>query len=210
MSRNQSPRVPATPTEIEIMRDLVAQGKSASEIAAILGRTKSSVIHNVNHKKLGPWLRKPGKTPRDLSIIPPNFALFWQTKTQKQLGRHYAVSNMAIAHWVRALGLKRPVKEQPPKYPPVASRRSARGAPCKTKNVSGVPGHKYAPFSVGFRDASAPGQAADTLRRDGWKVHRCNAAGIYDPAGSMWQCGRLLITTEELIERADRLMRKAA
>lgn len=53
------------------------------------------------------------------------------------------------------------------------------------------------------RDMSEAGQAADFLRRLG-PVYRCNALGRADFTGSMWRYGNVILSSADLIARAER------
>lgn len=194
----RAPRATVTPAELEIITRLIAEGKSAAEIGDALGRTKRSVIHIVTYRHMGPFLSRSGPKPSEM-IIPDDFAERWVYTTHAILGRHYRVGNATVTKWARELGLVRERK--------VPERRVSNPTIDYTpRAVSRIPGHKPAPFANIFRDPTPAGRAADILRKDGWRVHRCNATGIYDPKGNMWQCGRVRVTEAELIERADRVL----
>jgi hypothetical protein len=59
------------------------------------------------------------------------------------------------------------------------------------------------------RDTSPDGEAADYLRRFG-PVYRCNSVGRPDIAGKFWRRGSAVLTSAELIERADYLRSREA
>ncbi len=195
---------PVLDTEVDIIRRLIAEGKSAAEVAAVVDRTIRAVKSIVSYRSLGPFTKRSASsrnTSRDRAV-PDGFAALWAVKTQTQLREHYRVGKQTITEWVRMAGLTRTRAE----WVPVTRRETTPSIATSTRTVSRIPGNRLAPFGNIYRDPTRAGQAADVLRKDGWKVHRCNAAGIYDPAGSLWQCGRVRVTEAELIERADRVL----
>lgn len=52
--------------------------------------------------------------------------------------------------------------------------------------------------------------AVGNLRRNGWIVHLCNERGAYDPKGKLWRVGNLVLTEDQLIERAAKYERLVA
>lgn len=52
--------------------------------------------------------------------------------------------------------------------------------------------------------------AADVLRAERWTVYRCNPRGAYFEKGKFWRVGNVVVTPEELLQRAAKYQRKAA
>lgn len=106
------------------------------------------------------------------------------------LVRYYKASEQTIRRWLKETGLK----------------------PGKTIYSRGLDkaGRPYVAKISTFNSKSIYDEAADTLRRKGWIVYRCTHKGIYLKSGNHWRIGNLVITSDELLERANRIRSKAA
>jgi transposase len=195
MMRQVSPRVTALPAEIETIRSMVAQGKSAQTIGNALGRTKRSIIGLVKRKKLGPWLSGSGRPAHNTTTMPDGFAAMWQTMSNASLAKHYGRSSSTIHKWVKNSGLQRPAGVRltaPKQSAPVAKPRLV---------ITAAAGHKPTRVEI-YRDQSPAGLAVTYLRKLS-PVYRCNANGRHDVAGKFWLRGHTVLTDADVIERAD-------
>ncbi len=52
--------------------------------------------------------------------------------------------------------------------------------------------------------------AADVLRAERWAVFRCDEKGKADQKGRYWRAGMVILTPDDLLQRADRYRRRAA
>jgi hypothetical protein len=197
MTRPVSPRVTALPAEIETIRTMIAGGETGDQIGAVLGRTKSSVMHIVQRNNLGPWLSRKGCAPRDTSVIPDDFVQMWQTMMQRDLALHYKRSALTISIWTKGKGLVRIYD--------IAKARSAKRPPEQRKKprlvITAAAGHKPARVEI-YRDQSPAGLAVTYLRKLS-PVYRCNENGRHDEAGKFWLRGHTVLTDADVIERAD-------
>lgn len=106
------------------------------------------------------------------------------------LSRYYKASEKTVRRWLAEVGMK-PGKS--------VARRGLDKA-----------GRPYVASVSGFASKSIYDEAADTLRRERWIVYRCTHKGAYLKKGNYWRVGNLVITPEELLERAERIRRRAA
>jgi transposase len=96
-----------TPARREQLRELVASGLTARDIAPAFGLTRKAIIEAVRRHELGPWLAKPGSKRGDTNHIPADFAALWQGKSLMELAAHYHRSTSTVALWTKRLGLVR-------------------------------------------------------------------------------------------------------
>lgn len=188
-------QTPTTPAEREAIRALVAQSKTAKEIAAETGRTDKSIVYIVRTFKLGPWLGRSSHT-RDTSHIPDDFAQRWRTSSQCDLAKHYERSGSTISLWTKRMGLVRSTAARLHSVPKPKPVPKARNKPFRLHG-----GHKP-PETVVFRDMTATGLAVEFLRRLG-PVSRCREDGHLDPAGTMWRRGSRTLSDAEIVALAD-------
>jgi len=175
-----------TTTRLAEVRAMIADGKSAKEIAAAIGTTRSSVLHVAKKYDLGPWKSLPG-TPkgsvRRSRLAPGGFVDAYATMSTKELMAHYSCGPVAITRWIAELGLTRPKGWHSSRCARTSEREPAR-APAK---LSGHHATAYRPnLHRPHRDHSLAGEAAEFLRGKG-PIMRCNAQGDYDPKGHFWQ-----------------------
>lgn len=190
-----------TAAQLQELKALVTSGMVARDIAPKFGRTRKSVIDAVRRNGLGPW---PSQTGSNTTRIPADFAELWQTNSLLWLSAHFECSLSTAAGWAKLLGLVR-----------------ARGAHITARKVEAKPAkpaplrlikpnaYQNAPVNKFQRDMSAPGQAADFLRKFG-PVYRCDVRGRPLSDGFFWRRGNAVMTDDELIERADWMRSKAA
>lgn len=188
-------------SEIVQLRDLIAVGKTSSEVADIMGRPQKSVLSVALHHKLGPWKSCPARnTKPDRDSLAERMA----TSTMAELSDAYQVSAKTVYLWAHQYGLptkrdlgltehqKRQRSERVRKQAVVqqASRAFTRQSFTIQARTEGYQ-----------RDMSEAGQAADFMRRDR-RVFRCDISGNQSQGGKYWMCGIVWMTDAELIERA--------
>lgn len=190
-----------TGAELQRIKAHVASGMNAREISLVSGRTRKAIISAVQKHSLGPWVGKPGSRPGDTNHIPADFAEMWKTKSQRELAEHYGRSTSTINTWSKRLGLWHQrgahIVREAPEALPVPK-------PAKPLRIVKRNAYQTAPVDRAFRDTSHAGQAADFLRRFG-AVYRCNERGGADANGSRWRRGSAILTSADIIERAERL-----
>jgi len=188
---------PATPAEREAIRTLVAQSKTAKEIAAITGRSDKSIVYIVRTFKLGPWLGRSSHT-QTTEHIPTDFAQRWRTSSQADLAKHYERSGSTISLWTKRMGLVRSTAARlhsVPKPKPVPKSLN------KPFRMHG--GHKP-PETVVYRDMGPVGLAVEYLRKLS-AVSRCREDGRLDPAGMFWRRGSKTLTDQDVVALADEI-----
>jgi len=111
------------------------------------------------------------------------------------LGVNPKVASRIMREW----GLWEGRQAAAPKPEPVTDNR------WKFRKPAGAP-----PTPVNFyqRDMSIAGQAQELLQNDRWTVFRCDENRQADKNGKFWICGSQHVTSEELIERAERAARR--
>ena len=123
---------------------------------------------------------------------PADFAALAPTMTKSQLHRHYNTSWDALTRWLVETGT---TPADPPK---------ARHQPTYFRNN---PQHR---IHRDVRQTDIYDDAADVIRRERFAVHRCDDRGRYAPKGGFWRVGIVILTPDELLQRADKYRRKAA
>lgn len=190
----------------DTLRDLIKQGLRSADVAEQMPFSRGSIIDAAARYGLGPWLSKPGVKAKASAAIPRDFAKKRERMTKAQLCRHYRRGMTTISAWESALKLppkvREPRKTKVKWAPPVNDK--PRAIPANTSTKPTTPIDRYQ------RDMSAEGQAQEVLQRDGWVVYRCTSTGMPSHGGSHWQCGRLVVTGAELVERAERVLRRRA
>lgn len=156
----------------------------------------------VGSETLTRWYRETGIKPRS-----KHDAAYW---TQEQMREK--VGGMTIAEAAVVMGVERNYASKlmraaglivnKPKVSPIL--------PDVTKPTFRRPmGAPQAPINSYTRDMSPHGRAQEILQADRWVVYRCNENGKADVAGKFWFCGSRVITGQELLERAERVARRA-
>lgn len=149
--------------------------------------------------------------------MPDDFRAIFSDMSIMVLRKHYSASARTITRWIAEAGQVRRAGNQKRKAPAVKAApkrerqpnvvvQSAKRAPVM---VSHKPNNPASATRV-QRDMSAAGQAADVLRRDRWVVFRADENRRQSATGQFWVCGKALLTSAELIERAERAERRMA
>lgn len=205
--------------ERAIVRAALLEGKSAREIGAITGRSPKAVLCGVQRYALGEWL---SLKPR---AMPKGFAEDAKVMGLRRLMEKHQCGRANAKQWRADLGIVAVQRKRKPVKLRVVKARSAKPPrprkerketftrqPAEKTRAIPKPGYMTAPVDRGYKEDSAAGEAQRVLQRDGWKpVVRCTAEGKQDPKGRFWICGRVVgITDSELIERAERALRRMA
>lgn len=169
------------------VRQWVAQGLTAAQIAEKTGRNDKAVRAFVLLKKLGPWIRK-----HETKHPPEGFADLWRVMSQKQLSDHYNRASSVIQGWCKQLGLVRPTG--------VHMSRAPKTVKTSKRPSQVVSYHRAAPIPI-VRDNSEAGLAAQYLQRFS-SIYRCTETGRADQQGTHWRRGNSVLNAEEVIERA--------
>jgi len=195
-----------------VKRDVPADFAQMSETHS---NTELMAHYACGSEMLYRWRKESGAKRRDKMIIPDDFAEVWQGKGVLQLAAHYKRNHSTISAWIKKLGLVRPrgrtLTQQAAR--PIAASKAVKtpvSPSCAPSRFIKPDAFRTAPVDRVQRDMSPAGLAADTLRRDRWTVFRCDEKGKASPDGTMWMCGRVLCTADELIERAERAARRMA
>lgn len=172
-------------------------------------------IYSCGSSTIARWRKESGAERRDKMQVPADFAVVWRTKSIIQLAAHYGRNHSTISAWIKRLGLSRPrgrTLTQQVRRPVASAKPKAvefsRAAP--PKRFIKPDAFRTAAVDRVQRDMSDAGRAADTLRRDRWTVFRCDVSGKANPDGTHWLCGRIVCTSAELIERAERAAQRMA
>lgn len=154
--------------------------------------------YGASYKTIARWQKETGvpkcppppPPPAKRRPLPNDFADKVRSSYFNDLVRYYKASEATVRRWLKETGLK----------------------PGRTIYSRGLDkaGRPYVAKISGFNSKSIYDEAADTLRRKGWIVYRCTHKGIYLKGGNHWRIGNLVITGDELLERADRIRNKAA
>ncbi len=94
--------------DLDHLKALVAEGKTARELEPVFGRCRKTIIKVVDRYDLGPWIAKPGSRAGDIRHIPADFAERWQTNSLEALAEHYGRGITTVRLWASRLGLSRP------------------------------------------------------------------------------------------------------
>ena len=193
-----------TTTRLATVRDLIAQGRNAGEIATVIGTTRRAIHHIAAKHDLGPWQSRPGNpagVKRRSNDAPADFAEAYAAMSERELMARYCRGALAIRRWVAELGLSRSEGW-------FATRCTRKHAPSPPENkikLSASAATAFRPLlQRQHRDHSLAGEAAEFLRHYGPLI-RVNAQGRYDEKGKYWQRGRYILDGATIVERATRL-----
>ena len=132
----------------------------------------------------------PPPPPARRRPIPDGFAEKVRSSYFNDLVKYYKASGDTVRRWLAEVGM------EPGRKP--GNRGLDRA------------GRPYVAKVCGFVTKSIYDEAADVLRRERWIVYRCTHKGICMKSGNHWRVGNLVVTPEELLERAERVRRKSA
>lgn len=154
--------------------------------------------YKASYKTISKWQKETGVAkcppppppPAPRRPIPNCFADRVRNSFFNDLVTYYKTSENTIRRWLKETGLK----------------------PGRTRLSRGLDkaGRPFVARIATFASKSIYDEAADTLRKERWIVYRCTHKGVYAKSGNHWRIGNLVITSEELIERAERIRRRAA
>jgi len=190
-----------TPEKTE-RREPVPPPADLAEMAKTRNKTMLRQHYGIGENRLETWLKLTGVEPaRNLCIrrrhLPDDFAELAETMTAAKLAKHYKVDWTTVRRWKQETGIE-------------------TAAPVRTQQNNRLPSNAFAfkgsaaiPIVRDTRLFTLYDQAADTLRRERWAVHRCDDRGRYDEKGKLWRVGNVICTPDELLARAARYGRAA-
>lgn len=141
-------------------------------------------------------LGEPIRPSKNGKPIPANWEKIAPTMHKAALQDYYNVHPSVINRWIALTGVE---VGAPPK-PKVPQRNHFSLAPTGGRGLQYIPTRTY-----GIHD-----MAADEIRRQRFAVHRCDERGRYQEDGPMWRVGIMVLTPDELLERAERYRAKVA
>lgn len=184
----------------------VSLGTQTSDVPADLAQmAKAKGIealqrhYGVGRSRMNRWLKVTGVTPilvtKPLAKLPADFTEVAPTLSKTKLAAHYQTSFKTVTRWLRETGVQTAIY--------VPTQPVGRG------NVRPSRGNGRANL-VTLRTKSMFDEAADTLRRERFVVHRCDERGVYAEKGDLWRVGWSIHTPDELLQRAHRYLKRAA
>jgi hypothetical protein len=172
-----------------------------AEFAPTLGVNAARRRWGRNHKVLARWEAETG-----ISLIhgekavkrpaPDDFAARHAEMSIVKLAKHYQASPTAVMRWVQETGIGRAAGVKIAHAVQFAKSKASFGTIVSAGSRTGA-------IDRPRRDVSRAGQAADYLRHFG-PVVRCDERGRYAENGTYWRRGSIVLTAEEVIERAER------
>lgn len=177
---------------------VTSQSMSVHELARLYRRSPQMIYR---------WIEETG-VPRLVRTrpMPADFATVAPTLTGFRLKMHYGASNSTIKRWMEEAGVSPMVRAAPV----VKARPAAKPKVRRPAHFNMAPtGGRGTQFAV-TRNTSVHDLAVDDLRRANWVVYRCDERGRFFDRGSFWRVGNVVVDSDELLVRADRVRRKAA
>lgn len=161
------------------------------------------------------WIRESGidrshVVPDRKTPLPEDYVTRTARLSERAAARLCGASKDTIKRWDSETGIIRP------KRSPRKSRAVVKEGP--VRRVSTVPTFMTQPVDRPYVDISPAGQAADYMRHF-IPVYRCTALGRAVDAlidgkpnrdATHWRCGNAIVTSAELIERAESKRRREA
>lgn len=139
---------------------------------------------------------------RPLRPVPADFAERAPTMLVSELRAHYDCSPRTIRRWLSEAGVQsRPVDRAALAYATHAKRRRNPRPVAKPRPKPIV--WQKTPNKIPERDFTLQGQAADHLRcATRAPVYRCWNTGRANPKGDWWRLGNVVLSADQLLERA--------
>jgi len=177
------------------------------EMAKAMNKTMLRQHYGVGENRLEAWLRETGVVPaRGLCIrrrhLPDDFADVAPTMTQAALTRHYKVDWTTIKRWKEESGVET-------LSPNEVRRQNLQYSNRQPSHSFAFKGSAVIPVVRDNRAFTIYDAAADVLRRYA-ACFRCDERGRADLKGKLWRLGNIVISPEELLERAEAKRRRAA
>lgn len=151
--------------------------------------------YGVGRTKLERWLAEHGVQPKYvggicvLRPVPDDFIANAPTMTRADGSRRWNTGYDILARWSEETGVKFMT----------LSRQAMR-----SKHFSLAPTGGRGTNFTHTKASSIYDLAADEIRRQRFAVHRCDERGRYQEGGRFWRVGQIVLTPEELLERAER------
>jgi hypothetical protein len=158
--------------------------------------------HRENGTKIAPYHRRHAR-PRPSEPAPPEFVELAPTMCAGELKRHYMRGARVIRRWLEETGATpKPFDRHEQMLQVHRERRKSQPfirQPPPKRRIWNYTGPKAKPLPG--RDWSIHGQAADHLRRYA-AVYRCGEQGAANPNGDHYRFGNIVLTPDELLQRA--------
>lgn len=173
-----------TDERIEQVRALVGEGKTGTEIAEIMGATRTSLYDLLYRQRIIVSKPKLPPPPKD------EFEAIWLASNNVATAEHYNVGKKLVARWARHYGLKRPKREKKPRIRPSQAKRKF--------------GVTYTPTPMAPPTETGPlADAARYLRQQGY-------ANVYRRGRDEWQVGARVMLEKEMLARVDEMKARRA
>lgn len=173
-----------------------------AEQAKRMTRKELCALHGVGKDVMARWLKEAGVqalTPYNRKrAVPGDWAEVAPTMIKTALGAHYGCELQTINRWIAETGVEPAVYVRSTKTKAKAQPNWMRPERLGTGSLHDM------------RRRDDLDCAADTLRREGFKLHRCDGRGRFDLKGKFWRSGNTLLTPGELLARAAKYQRVAA
>lgn len=173
-----------------------------ADMAKSLNKTMLQKHYGVGERRINNWLDAAGIVSVSPQypvrrLLPADFAEIAPTMIQAELTRHYKADWTTVKRWCAEADVAPAVYVfvQPPQ--PKRSNFAFRG-------------HAQTLRHADLRVITMYDEAADVLRRERFKVFRCDARGRANPKGDFWRSGNTLLTPDELLQRARKYRKDAA
>ncbi len=129
--------------------------------------------------------QKGPKKPEE--YIPKDFTAKIGAMLRSEAAQHFGVSNTTIKSWCDKTGVHHKVYDERHKRVALRIKKAKERQERMRPNPHDI-------YSV----------AANILRRERFIVSPCNKDGNYHQCGNYWRVGNIMVTSEELLERAKR------
>lgn len=154
--------------------------------------------YGVGDRRIKSWCLVLGIEPGGRNAcrrpIPDDFAVVAPTLVKTRLTSHYNADIKTVTRWLEVSGLRaaEPVQQYHPR-----------------KGGMVFQGHAQARMHRDTRPSSIHDDAADVLRKYA-ACFRCDERGRADLNGNMWRLGNIIVSPDELLDRAEAKRRRAA
>ena len=172
------------------------------EAAKTMTRKELIAYFRIGEHRFASLVRSTGAKPvphqrggKHFKSAPDGFAEAASTKTIRELALQFRAGRTAVRRWIAELGVT-PAKRDYVKQ--VKAPAKAIGANAIYRSLATT------------RTTTIYDDAADMLRRERWIVFRATENGKADPQGQWWRVGNVVVTPDELIQRAEKYRRRAA
>jgi hypothetical protein len=176
-----------------------------AERAAEMSLTNLVDLYETHRNVVHRWSKEAGVVPlrarRGHDAPPPDLGAQAKVMGMRALGRLYGVHHNIVRRWLSLAGI------EAKRYDNSAPKDGHRGKGAYHRQTLAQKRHWHAgpqPHGIPARDGSMQGMAADHLRRTA-ATYRCDERGRARLDGEFWRHGNVLLTPDEMLERAARM-----